>query len=290
MASREEMRRAQVKAIDELLQAGTIPWRKQWVGRGGMPTNPQTKREFHGWNRFILFLQGETYWATYRQWKKIGGQVQKGEKGTEVWRPVFRTFDKGTPNERRIPVTFISYKVFSAAQQVGWVAPAVETPAVDLTPIEAAEAIIANMPNRPTMNHNGGDRAYYVPALDKVELPERDQFTSVEGYYSVVFHELSHSTGHVSRCNRDEFGDFSKHAYSKEELVAEFSAMFLNAECGIAPAVVENSAAYIATWRKRLHDTPEMIDGVITLAEKSADYILGVKASDKGDDADADAA
>ena len=273
---RATMRDELAKQILAMLDAGEIPWRKPWIGKGGLPVNVLTSKHYSGMNALLLMWAGESYWAGYGQWKKVGGQVRKGEKALTVFRPVFRTFDKGTSEERTIPVNFASCKVFAASQQDGWEAPKIETSAEALTPNQKADAIIDTMQNRPTITHAATDRACYSPMLDKVMMPEREQFRMAEGYYSTIFHELSHSTGHESRNNREKFNDHSKHEYSKEELIAEFSAMFLNAECGIAPAVMENATAYIQTWQRRLQASPEMLDGVLTAAQKSADYILGL--------------
>lgn len=271
------MRDELAKQILALLDEGKIPWRKPWTGNGGgLPKNVQTGKHYSGGNAFLLMLQGESHWAGYGQWRKVGGQVRKGETATTIFRPMMITVDRGTPDERTLPGRFATCKVFSASQQDGWAAPKVETHAeAALTPNAKADGIVERMENRPTIAH-GGDSAQYSPTLDRVTMPERDQFETPEGYYSTIFHELSHSTGHESRCARKGFKDFSRHEYSKEELVAEFSAMFLNAECGIAPAVMENAAAYIQTWQRRLKATPEMLDGVLSGAQRSADYVLGL--------------
>jgi len=276
---RATMRDELAKQILAMLDAGKIPWRKPWNGRGGLPFNVMTGKRYSGLNAFLLMMMGESHWAGYGQWRKVGGQVRKGEKALTIFRPVFRTFDKGTSDERTIPVNFATCKVFAESQQDGWEAPKVETSEEALTPNAKADGIIERMQNRPTITHCASDRACYSPMLDKVMMPERDQFKTPEGYYSTMFHELSHSTGHESRNDRKGFKDFSRHEYSHEELVAEFSAMFLNAECGIAPAVIENATAYIQTWQRRLKASPEMLDGVLTCAQKSADYVLGLDAA-----------
>jgi antirestriction protein ArdC len=91
--------------------------------------------------------------------------------------------------------------------------------------IEQCEAIVKRMPNPPTMQQDS--RAWYRPSTDTVGIPSRNAFASTEEYYSTLFHELSHSTGHASRLGREEIGNiasFGSESYSKEELIAEMGA------------------------------------------------------------------
>jgi hypothetical protein len=108
--------------------------------------------------------------------------------------------------------------------------------------------------------------------------PSPESFATSEAYYSTLFHELGHSTGHVSRLARKEITDailFGSHAYSREELVAEMCASFLSAQAGIERTTIENSAAYIAHWLKRLRDDRKLVVEAAGQAQKAADLILG---------------
>ena len=116
-----------------------------------------------------------------------------------------------------------------------------------LAQIPACEHILAQMPNPPTITHNEA-RAYYTPVHDTVTMPAPGLFPKVEHYYSVLFHELTHSTGHWQRLNRQTLIDlcpFGSTNYSKEELVVELGTAFLCGVAGIANETVDNSAAYI---------------------------------------------
>ena len=105
----------------------------------------------------------------------------------------------------------------------------------------AAEDAIENMPNKPSISHDGGDRAYYRPLEDSIHLPPRAAFSDAGEYYSTVFHELSHSTGHESRLNRHglETGiaAFGSATYSREELAAEFGSAFITSAVGITNTI-----------------------------------------------------
>src|SRR5208337_1511759 len=106
-------------------------------------------------------------------------------------------------------------------------------------PIRGAENIVAAMPKKPEIKHGGG-RACYSPSLDCVTIPKPEQFQSGQDFYSVLFHELTHSTGHASRLNRKgisgsegEWSAFGSTPYALEELVAEMGAAFLSGHAGI---------------------------------------------------------
>lgn len=277
MTQRNEARDALVAQVLKMLDSGVIPWRKPWSEGTGTPVNAVTGKPYRGMNRILLAWSDKgRYWAGYGQWRKIGAQVRSGERATVIWAPTrwLTVTDKPTGKTVRIPIGFKAVNVFSASQVSGWTAPKVETR--DVPPIERAEAIVANMPNAPTVRYTSdGDLACYSPVFDCVQVPTRDRFVSAEAFYCTLFHELSHSTGHESRCKREGIGNMERHEYSREELVAEFGALFTCGEVGIAPVVVENSAAYIKTWRDRIANAPDLMDAVVTDAEKASDYILG---------------
>jgi antirestriction protein ArdC len=131
------------------------------------------------------------------------------------------------------------------------------------------------MQNKPRINH-GGDRAFYAPLYDKVQLPIPEAFKKPEEYYSTAFHELVHSTGHQSRLNRKkivETNNFGSHDYSKEELVAELGSAFLCAECDIVDRVIDNSTAYVSGWMEKLEKNPKWIILASAKAEKAYSYI-----------------
>jgi len=120
----------------------------------------------------------------------------------------------------------------------------------EIDPIEECQNVVENFSDKPIVNY-GGNRAYYAPISDSVILPQINHFKSSEDYYSTLFHELVHSTGHVSRLNRTTITDhnpFGSNDYSKEELVAEIGASFLCGIAGIENETIDNSASYIKSW------------------------------------------
>ena len=133
------------------------------------------------------------------------------------------------------------------------------------------------MPNPPKIGHHGGE-AYYYPAKDYLNMPKLRFFRRAELYYSVLFHELIHSTGHSSRLNRPEIQEtaaFGSNTYSQEELTAEIGASFLNCQAGILNTLTfEDSAAYIQGWLQRLRNDNKFIFQASAKAQKAVDYIL----------------
>lgn len=265
--------------IIEQLESGTVPWAKPWRSVGGHgPTSMQTGRPYQGINVLMLWLQSHSkgytspYWVTFKQAKERGGSVRKGEKATPI--VFWRFIEKQEHGEtKRIP--FLRYySVFNTEQCDGIEIPEVE-PLPERDRIAAAEALQASMPHRPEVKH-GGDRAYYSPTLDYVQVPLMGQFVSSEAYYQTLFHELVHSTGHESRLGRklDGWQPFGSESYSREELVAEMGAAFLCAEAGIEPDVPQ-SAAYIESWLKALKGDKKLIVTAASQAAKAAAYIVG---------------
>jgi antirestriction protein ArdC len=176
------------------------------------------------------------------------------------------------------------YNVFNIADIEGI---EFEIPEIELKPnekIERCENIIENMPNRPELKSIDGNRAFYSPTHDFVNMPAIEQFETAEDYYATYFHELTHATGHASRLKRDEIlnpHQFGSKPYSREELVAEMGASFLCSNCQIDyDSITENSAAYLAGWLNILRADSKFIFKAAAEAQKAADYILNRKPSD----------
>jgi antirestriction protein ArdC len=279
--------------IIEKLEQGTIPWRKPWRSIGA-PRNLVSKRSYRGINVWLLATQGYTspYWATIRQINELGGCVRKGEKATPVvfWKiyvdgvevkahePEPDTQEAQGQGKRRFVLRY--YSAFNT-DQCDLPASVTEKLALpeqrQLDPIETCEKILAGMPNPPEIVH-AGDKAFYSPTADRVTLPPRGLFESAEEYWCTLWHETGgHATGHPKRLNREsikEAAPFGSPTYSLEELLAELSAAYLCAVAGIENGTIDNSAAYIAGWLRKLRDDRKLIVHAAAQAQKACDYVL----------------
>jgi antirestriction protein ArdC len=216
-------------------------------------------------------------WLTYKQAAELGGQVRKGEKGSlVVYANTFTktgTDEQGAETETEIPF-MKGYTVFNAEQIDGLPAHFYATvPPLnnEIMRLEAAERFFAN--TKATLQH-GGNRAFYSPDRDIVQMPELQTFRDAESFYGTLAHETIHWTRHPSRLDRDlgrkRFGDAG---YAIEELVAEIGAAFLCADLGITPETRDDHAAYIASWLKVLKNDKRAIFTAASHAQKAADYL-----------------
>jgi len=263
------------------LELRVVPWRKPW--RAEPPCNLVSGKAYRGINPFLLASQGygSRYWLTFNQANKLGGHVRKGEKSSIVtfWNiGEEKTVRDANGNEHKSkPFLLRYYRVFNLEQTEGI---AEKLGLGNATPrvasIEQCEAIAKGMPNPPAFQQDA--RAWYRPSTDTVGMPSRNAFNSAEEYYSTLYHELTHSTGHASRVGREGIEDiaaFGSESYSKEELIAEMGAAMLCGVTGISPATIPNSAAYLQGWINRLRGDSKLLVSAASQAQKAADYIQG---------------
>ncbi|MDA7024230.1 MULTISPECIES: zincin-like metallopeptidase domain-containing protein [Pseudomonas] len=279
------------KLIEQLKQ-GTAPWQMPWkAGDGGgmMPFNPTTGKRYKGINAIHLLSQGrdDQRWLTFNQAKAAGAQVRKGEKSTSIqyWKfeeeqtkrdennkPVLD--GKGDPVKVRVrlerPKMFMA-NVFNAEQIDGL--PLYQKPAQTWNALERAETIL--QASGADIRH-GGDRAYYRPSTDNIQLPDKAQFPSADNYYATALHELGHWTGHGSRLDRDLSHPFGSEGYAKEELRAEIASMILGDELGIGHDPGQH-ASYVQSWIKALQNDPLEIFRAASDAEKIQSFVLGLE-------------
>jgi antirestriction protein ArdC len=267
------------KIISQLEQ-GVTPWRKPW--RTEMPCNLISGKEYRGVNPFLLAPQGygSKYWLTFNQANKLGGHVRKGERSSMVtfWsigEEKLRTDSQGVTRKSK-PILLRYYCVFNVEQCDGLDSLGLGKAPTRVSDIAMCERIAADMPNKPAMAQSA--QASYRPSTDTVSMPSKAAFDSSEGYYSTLFHELTHSTGHASRIGREgieHIEQFGSESYSKEELIAELGASMLAGITGISPATINNSASYLQHWIKALRGDSKLIVQAASAAQKAADYILG---------------
>lgn len=265
-------------SIKEKLEQNIAPWAMPW-NKGNSPRaafNAVTGKRYSGSNAGLLFLSqlsGEhssPKYATYKQWQQKGHQVKKGEKSTPI---VFWSKIEDEKTEKDF--MFVRYySVFNECQLEGYVMP--ETKQIEFNPIHAAELIKSASPMNMLRITHDQQRAFYSPSLDYINMPKPESFVSADAYYSVLFHEMGHATGHESRLKRDMKNVFGDHKYSREELVAELTSAFLSAECGLKYSI-DAHADYCKSWLKQFNDHPKEMLQAFSQAVKASDYILNRK-------------
>jgi len=279
------------------LEAGRVPWVQPWGRPGGtapgLPRNALTARHYSGVNVLILWgaviehgfpSQG---WLTFKQALEAGGCVRKGERGTTV---VYA--DRFTPEAEKAravetggdakTIPFLKrFTVFNVAQceglRPGLAPEPVPLPERQIVPV--AEEVIAASGIEFRV---GGNRAFYVPAQDYVQVPPQPAFFEQINYYRTCLHELCHGSGHKSRLNRNLVNSFGSKDYAREELIAEMGSAFLCAALGIVPTV--RHADYLGSWLAVLREDNRAIFRAASAASKAADWLLARHAAAQAED------
>ncbi|MEP3073832.1 zincin-like metallopeptidase domain-containing protein [Maricaulis sp.] len=271
------------------LEAGQLPWVQPWEAATtaplGLPQNAATGRCYSGINILLLWsaviergFSGQS-WLTFRQARALGGHVRQGMHGTTiVYADRFIPEDEkrraAETGEDAQTIPFLKrFTVFNTDQCDNLpgdiAAPSSRRPEELVAPTVEALIDATGIPF-----HIGGDRAFYAPADDYVQVPPPHVYFEPINWHRTALHELSHATGHASRLGRDLSGAFGSKKYAFEELVAEISAAFCCAALGVVPTV--RHADYIGAWLEVLRDDNRAIIRAASQASKAADWLLAV--------------
>lgn len=283
--------------ICELLEQGFIPWDKPWAmvsdcawsGHDGhaytllnqfLLADPAKK--YKGFDELIKDIAGE--WVTFKQAQDRGGKVKKGEHGRKVvfFSMVPKKDEDGNETEKLIPV--VSWSTVFKISQCEGIEQKFHTDAdtlYDFKPNQTADEVATEYIYREGINFGTkhSNKACYNPTTDTVTMPLPEQFKDNAEYYSTLFHELTHSTGHPKRLNRIvKTAAFGDDEYSAEELVAEIGSASIMATLGLENGgTFRNSAAYIQNWLKALKNDKKLIVTAASKAEKALKMIFGIK-------------
>jgi len=285
-----------VQGLIELMQQGVAPWRKPWDGSGGgHHCNLISGHRYRGSNPILLTLgmhiRGSAlpFWCGYAEAKGLGISPIKGSKAAMILRPqLHQQGDQAEPSQQaeagstegaaRSWVRYRPVPVFNAADLEGpglaeLIAARQEAAGLQARPeperLAAAEAVLSAWPVPVSF---GGDRAFYLPQLDRIQLPERASFHSPGAFYATWAHEQVHSTGHSSRLKRDLGGSFGKPRYAQEELVAELGAVLLGDRLEIG-SELQSHAAYLEHWIALLQAEPQVLFQVLGEARQAVELI-----------------
>lgn len=283
--------------ICELLEQGFIPWDKPWATANTCGWSGHDGHAYSLLNQFMLADPNKKYknydemlqdiageWVTFNQAKERGGMVRKGEHGRRVvfFKMVPKKDEFGNETDECYPL--ISWSTVFKVSQCDGIEQKFHTDAGVLYEFDqnkTAEEVANDYVTREgiELSHVHGDRAYYSPANDSVTVPMREQFKDTAEYYSTLFHELTHSTGHPKRLNRiTKVAAHRDDDYSTEELVAEIGSASILATLGIeSKQSFRNSAAYVQNWLKALKNDKKMIVIASSRAEKAIKMILNIR-------------
>ena len=289
------------KAITDLIiariESGTLPWRRPWktTGAGGMPLRASGD-QYSGINRLYLWAVadncafGSRYWMTARQAEELGGKVRRGEAAEPsiYFNTIRKTdADRTTGEETSKTIRFMrAYAVYNASQIDGLPPHFYPDPVPDTPPSPSAKcaAVKAFFDPIPSEVRYGGDRAFYAPGGDFIQMPHRSSFASEDGITATLAHETGHWTGHASRLGRAFGKRFGDKAYAFEELIAEQISARICYELGLPADLHESHASYIEHWLDILKSDKTAI---ITAAAK-ADQAFKFLAAYSGYDSEAE--
>lgn len=264
--------------IVSLLNSGVCPWRRPWNRINALPQNLATGHQYSGINFLLLLSVGFElpYFLTYKQVSLRGGTVKTGSKGFPV---IYWSLIEGKEADEEKEGTKIPflryYTVFNASQIDGVPFPPVPSRTGEtFVPLEMTEAVVTGWKEAPKIAIGFKDAAY-IPASDTIVMPSPSSFDTPAEYYASLFHEMGHATGAATRLDRKLSVKFGDDAYSREELVAEMTAAFLCAHCGLDQGTLPNHAAYVVGWIMALKADSKLVVWAAGQAQKAARMILG---------------
>ncbi|MCW2318526.1 antirestriction protein ArdC [Rhodoblastus acidophilus] len=283
------------QTIISKLEAGVMPWRKPWdaskCAAANSPMNPTTGRSYRGINALALamapysFTSGDPRWCSYKQADQRGWQVRKGEKGTIIFFYKKLNIKDENQEDRTIPL-LRAYTVFHASQIDGipeFIAPEANKPVIER--IADVDLILKASGVRVEI---GGDRAFYRPATDHIQMPPEQAFEDMPAWAATVIHELAHASGAKQRLDRDLTGRFGSSAYAREELRVELSSVFVANALGL-PCDAPNHASYLKSWLDVLKADKREIFRAAADANRIAEWILSHHPAHAAGDDDQDA-
>jgi antirestriction protein ArdC len=257
-----------VEQILDKLDWNLLPWQQNWTG--GSICNYLTNTEYRGMNKLVLAF--DTYedkrYLTMNQVRKLKWRIKKGSKSQKI---IYWQFNNKDNEKLEYPIIKY-YNVFNV-NNVEWIDIDIPRIITESYKYEAVNNLINNYLGCPKIK-NWPNPIYQINT-DTVFIPNKDKFNSLDNYYSVLLHELIHSTWSKKRLNRftDSNIKFWNEIYSKEELVAELGSMFLSMELWIINEAKNNNVAYLQSWTKYMKDNKKEIIYASQQAQLATDYM-----------------
>ena len=262
-----------VESVATAMSTGSYKWKKSWI-EAGSPINYLTGEAYSGINflslNFAMIDKGykNNQWLTFKQLKSLGGDIKNNS-----WNYIYKFGRINLVDENKKPVVDSKGKQKSRNYFRCFVVYNIENTTLEAKITEkkstqySVDTITQFLKNNVdvTIKHGSTNGCYYSPSGDFVSMVDKENFidtqhaNATEHYYSVLFHELVHATGHNKRLNRFEntksmkFLEGKQH-YAYEELVAELGSMLFASKYNLSveSTVREDHIAYLQSWIKAL--------------------------------------
>jgi len=287
------------KEVIDSMKKNNGRWEKMF-GENINAFNSLTNNRYRGINQLILSFRSENkeyknnIWATYKQWESLNAQVNKGEKGTGIvfYKPaVYVSKKTGKP----VPFgTILDDKTAKKSWSVMRSSTVFNVSQVDLTNSEYKIPVRKNSKQYSIkeidsfitstaveIKNEDKNRCYYVPSKDYINMTPKEFFRDTKdsdatvNYYSVLFHELTHATGHKNRLDRkDKFDNDHTKSYAFEELIAETGSILFGKHFKIEKTVRPNHAQYLNSWIKALQNDYNFLTSAIAQASRAFEYYV----------------
>ena len=258
--------------------------------------NIVSKKPYQGMNCFNIGLSvhknnfKSNEWASFNQWFQLGGGIKEGKKiikpskytvkgkGTQILFWNIKEYEDKKDSEKTVKIPMLKYYyVFNADQIEGYETKEIDTKEIDDWKAHfQTDTFVENTKADIQVNN----KAFYSPSADFIGMPPKEDFkgdkenTKEQYYYSTLLHELTHWSGHSSRCNRDLKNRFGSKAYAMEELVAEIGSAFLCSHLGVTKAPTPNHGRYLNNWLEVLKEDKKAIFKAFSLSKVSSEYLL----------------
>ena len=289
MAIAKEVINNFTKSVIESMKKNGSNWNKMF-GDNLDPINVISNKRYRGINWAMLSFDCEdkkyahNIWATDKQWASLNAQVTKGSKGTPIifYKPPVYKKNKDTDKNERVQWAVMRASTVFNVNQVDLSNSEYKVP-VKKTGKQYSIDEIDNFINetKVIIKHDDVNRCFYVPSKDYINMAPKDKFKDTKEsnatvhYYSTLFHELTHATGHEKRLNRQkQFDDDHKKSYAYEELIAETGSILFSKHFRIEKTIRDNHAKYLNGWIKYLNDDYSFLSSAIAKAGKAFDHFV----------------
>ena len=289
MAIAKEVINNFTKSVIESMKKNGSNWDKMF-GDNLDPINVISNKRYRGINWAMLSFDCEdkkyahNIWATYKQWASLNAQVTKGSKGTPIifYKPPVYKKNKDTDKNERVQWSIMRASTVFNVNQVDLSNSEYKVP-VKKTGKQYSIDEIDNFINetKVIIKHDDVNSCFYVPSKDYINMAPKEKFQDTKEsnatvhYYSTLFHELTHATGHEKRLNRQkQFDDDHKKSYAYEELIAETGSVLFSKHFRIEKTIRDNHAKYLNGWIKYLNDDYSFLSSAIAKAGKAFDHFV----------------